>query len=389
MRRTVVSGVGMTPFGRYGDRSLKDISAEAINAALADAGASFDDIQAVFFGNATAGVTTGQECIRGETVTHYMGAGALPVNNIENACASGANAVHLAWSAVAGGQYDTVLAVGAEKLFFEDKAKSFMAFMGGMDVDFQDFGEGAGVNRSPFIDRYARVADLLMNERGVDANAFAAVASKAHFNGSLNPMAQRRTPRSPEEILASRPVLGSLTVLMCSPIGDGAAAAVITAAPSRTSSRDVAILASQLRSLPADAHGPADSHEISAAAAFAQAGLGPVDVDFAEVHDATSPGEIVSWVESGLCPPGEEQKWAMTNHTAIGGGFPVNPSGGLVARGHPIGATGVAQVWEVVQQLRGDAGARQVEGARRAFAQCGGGLIRSSTAVSCAHIFGK
>jgi acetyl-CoA acetyltransferase len=308
---------------------------------------------------------------------------------VENACASGANALHLAWSSVAGGQYETVLAVGAEKLFFEDKTKSFMAFMGGMDVDFQDFGEGAGVSRSPFIDRYAKVAELLMGERSVTEEAFATVAAKAHSNGALNPMAQRRQPKTPEEILASRSVLGPLRVLMCSPIGDGAAAAVVSAASGVAAAREIKILASQLRSLPAEVVGPSDSHELSAAASFAQAGLAPGDMDFAEVHDATSPGEMISWVESGLCPAGDEQKWAMTNHTAIGGGMPVNPSGGLVARGHPIGATGMAQVYEVVQQLRGTAGARQIGGARLALAQCGGGLIKQSTAVSCAHILGK
>lgn len=388
MRATTITGVGMTPFGRFPDKSIKDLASAAITEAFTDAGVTFDDIQAVFFGNAAAGLTTGQECIRGETVTHHMGAGALPVNNVENACASGANALHLAWSSVAGGQYDTVLAVGVEKLFFEDKQKSFMAFMGGMDIDFQDFAEGAGVVRSPFVDRYAKVADLLINERGVSPEAFAAVAAKAHVNGSLNPRAQRRTPHTPAEVMAARSVLGPLTVLMCSPIGDGAAAAVITRAPASRPDRAVTILASQLRSLPAVTEGPSDSHELSAAAAYEQAGLGPEDLHFAEVHDATSPGEIVSWVESGLCPPGDEEKWAFTGHTAIDGAFPVNPSGGLVARGHPIGATGLAQVYEVVQQLRGEAGPRQVEGATRALAQCGGGLIRGSTAVSCAHILG-
>ena len=389
MRETVVRGVGMTPFGRYEDRSIKDLAAEAIDAAFADAQVGFGDVQAVFFGNATAGVTTGQECIRGETVTHHMGAGPLPVNNVENACASGANALHLAWSAVAGGQYDTVLAVGVEKLYFADKQKSFMAFMGGMDQDFKDFADGAGVTRSPFIDRYAKVADLLLGERGVSVESFGAVASKAHFNGSLNPMAQRRTPRSPEEVMASRSVLGPLTVLMCSPVGDGAAAAVVTRAGSTRRPRDISILASQLRSLPAQTHGPADSHELSAKAAFEQAGLGPSDVDFAEVHDATSPGEIVSWVESGLCPPGDEDAWALSGHTALDGPMPVNPSGGLVARGHPIGATGMAQVYEVALQLRGEAGQRQLPRHRRALAQCGGGLIQGSTAVSCAHLFGN
>lgn len=386
MRGAVVTGVGMTRFGRFEDRSLKDISAEAITAAFADAGVGWDDIDAVFFGNTAAGVMYGQHAIRGETVTHHMGAGSLPVNNVENACASGGNAFHLGWSSVAGGQYDRVLVVGAEKLFSSDKQKSFMAFMGGMDLDFQDVGEGAGVNRSPFIDRYAKVADLLLNERGVTREAFAHVASKAHNNGVLNPLAQRRVPRTPEEVLNARAVLGPLTVLMCSPVGDGAAAAIISRGEGTVG--EVEILASQLRSLPADTRGPSDSHELSAAAAFAQAGLEPSDMDFAEVHDATSPGEIVSWVESGLCPAGEEQKWALTGHTKIGGGLPVNPSGGLVARGHPIGATGVAQVYEAVQQLRGVAAQRQVEGARRAFVQCGGGLIKGTTAVSAAHILG-
>ncbi|MGB4137394.1 MAG: thiolase family protein [Microbacterium sp.] len=388
MRDTVIRGVGMTPMGRFEETSLKELSAAAINEALVDAGVTMNDIQAVFFGNVAAGIMYGQNSIRGETVTHHMGAGAIAVNNVENACATGGNALHLGWSAVAGGQYDTVLVVGAEKLFSQDKGKSFEAFMGGMDVDFKDFGEGAGVTRSPFIDRYAKVADHLMRERGVTVENFAQVASKAHGNGALNPLAQRRIPRSVEEVLAARHVLGPLTVLMCSPVGDGAAAAVITKADATARSGDVRILASQLRSLPADATGPSDSHEYSAKAAWEQSGLGPADMDFAELHDATSPGEIVSWVESGLCPEGDEVKWAETGHTKIGGGLPVNPSGGLVARGHPIGATGLAQVYEGVTQLRGRAGERQVEGARHAFLQCGGGLIKGTTAVSAAHILG-
>ena len=187
-----------------------------------------------------------------------------------------------------------------------------------------------------------------------------------------------------EEILASRPVLGPLTVLMCSPVGDGAAAAVVTAVGRREG--DVTMRASQLRSLSADPKGPSDSHEFSAHAAYEQAGIGPDQLDFAELHDATSPGEIVSWVETGLCDAGDEERWALEGLTGLGGPMPVNPSGGLVARGHPIGATGLGQVYEVVQQLRGLAGPRQVEGARVALSQCGGGIIRQATAVSCAHI---
>ncbi|GAA1541974.1 acetyl-CoA acetyltransferase [Microbacterium ginsengiterrae] len=388
MREAVVRGVGMTPMGRFEETSLKELAASAIDEAMKDAGVTFDDIQAVFFGNVGAGIMHGQNSIRGETVTHHMGAGVMAVNNVENACATGANAMHLGWSSVAGGQYDTVLVVGAEKLYSQDKAKSFEVFMGGMDVDFRDYGEGAGVTRSPFIDRYAKVADFLIRERGVSVENFAQVAAKAHANGALNPLAQRRTPRTVEEILAARHVLGPLTVLMCSPVGDGAAAAVITRGDLDRRNGDVQILASQLRSLPADASGPSDSHEFSAQAAWEQSGLGPEDMDFAELHDATAPGEIVSWVESGLCPAGDEVKWAETGHTTLGGQMPVNPSGGLVARGHPIGATGMAQVYEAVTQLRGGAGQRQIADARRAFVQCGGGLIKGTTAVSAAHILG-
>jgi acetyl-CoA acetyltransferase len=388
MRDAVIRGVGMTPMGRFEETSLKELAASAIEEAMKDAGVTFDDIQAVFFGNVGAGIMYGQNSIRGETVTHHMGAGAMAVNNVENACATGANAMHLGWSSVAGGQYDTVLVVGAEKLYSQDKAKSFEVFMGGMDVDFKDYGEGAGVTRSPFIDRYAKVAEYLLRERGVSVENFAQVAAKAHANGVLNPLAQRRTPRTVDEILSARHVLGPLTVLMCSPVGDGAAAAVITRGDAGRLSGDVQILASQLRSLPADASGPSDSHEFSAHAAWEQSGLGPSDMDFAELHDATSPGEIVSWVESGLCPPGDEAKWAETGHTTLAGQLPVNPSGGLVARGHPIGATGMAQVYEAVTQLRGGAGNRQIDGARRAFVQCGGGLVKGTTAVSAAHVLG-
>ena len=385
MRRTVIRGIGMTAFGRFPDRSIKAMAREAIENALDDAGMARDDIQAVFFANAAAGVTTGQECIRGETVTHAMGFGALPVSNVENACASAGTALHLAWSSVAGGQYDTVLAVGAEKLWFEDKTKSFSAFIGGMDLDYAVLEDGAGTVRSPFVDRYAKVGRTLI-DRGMTRRGLAAVAAKAHHNGSLNPLAQRQKARSTDEVLNARLVVDPLTVLMCSPVGDGAAAAIVSAGDRTPGRRDITILASQLRSLPAEPSGSSDSHSYSAQAAFEQAGIGPQDLDFAEVHDATSPGEVMSWVEAGLCPAGDEERWALDGVTHLDGPLPVNPSGGLVARGHPIGATGLAQVYEAVLQLRGEAGPRQLPEPRVAMSQCGGGLVRDTTAVSCAHI---
>jgi acetyl-CoA acetyltransferase len=388
MRPVVVAGVGMTKFGRFYDRTIKSLGAEAITEALRDAGVERDDVQAVFFANAVAGLVTGQECIRGETVLHPMGFGALPVSNVENACASGGNALHLAWASVAGGQYDTVLAVGVEKMCLEDRERMFGAFTGGVDLDEYDFPEEAGRTRSPFVDRYARVGMKLLDQ-GLTREDFAAVAAKAYARGVHNPRAQRTVGHTQETVLSAREVVPPLTVLMCSPVTDGAAAAVLTARASASAGGGggprVEIRGSALRSLPAHPVGAGDCHAASAAAAYEAAGIGPGDLDLAELHDATVVGEISNWVNTGLCQAGEEAGWIR------GGGWGmerVNPSGGLLSRGHPVGATGLAQAYEVVQQLRGTAGGRQVSGQpRTALSQCGGGLIDGTTAVSAAHIF--
>jgi len=380
-----ISGVGMTQFKRYPGQSIKDLGREAIKAALIDAGIAMDGVQAVFFGNALAGLTTGQECIRGQTVIHAMGHGTVPVTNVENACASSGNALHLAWSAVAGGQYDTALAVGAEKMFFPgDRQRSFRALGGAMDVERpHELEHGAGENRSPFMDLYAMRARRLMRDRGVTVKGLAQVAVKARAAGAFNPKAQRDQPVTLIEVLRSREIVAPLNLLMCAPIGDGAAAAVVT----RTGRRlgDVEILASQMRSLPAVADGP-PSATAASSAAYDQAGLGPSEIDVAEVHDATTAGELVSWVDTGLCPPGDEEKWAQSDHTALTGPLPVNPSGGLIARGHPVGASGLGQIYELVEQLRGNAGQRQVSGARVAMAQIGGGSIGTITAAAVVHL---
>lgn len=385
MRSTHISGVGMTRFDRHPDRGIKSLGAEAIQNAMADAGIELGDVQAVYFGNALAGLTTGQECIRGETVIHAMGGGSIPVTNVENACASSGNALHLAWTAVAGGIHDTVLAVGAEKMFFPgDRMRPFEALKGAMDVETpHEMEEGAGEDRSPFMDLYASRARRLVSEFGVTQEGLARIAVKARHNGSLNPNAQRREAVTIEEVLASRSIVEPLTLLMCSPIGDGAAAAVVTSKP--LTSGAVEILASQLSSLPATSDGPSSARSASVAA-YEQAGLGPADLDFMEVHDATSAGEMVSWVDLGVCAPGDEEKWAQTGHTELGGALPINPSGGLIARGHPIGATGLGQIFELTQQLRGTAGARQVEGARIGAAHVGGGSIGKMTAAAAFHI---
>ncbi len=385
MDRALISGVGMTQFTRHPDRTTKDLAREAIEAALTDADIDFSSVEAVFYGNALAGATSGQHCIRGETVIHEMGFGLLPVTNVENACASSGNALHLAWSAVAGGQYETVLAVGAEKMFFpDDRTLAFRALGGALDVDHpHEVGDGAGVDRSPFMDLYAWRGRRLM-DRGVTVEGLARLAVKARHNGSLNPLAQRQTAVTLEEVLGARTIVEPLTLLMCAPVGDGAAAAVVTRRASRQG--DVEILASQLRSLPGPGLDVPSAATAASQAAFNQAGLGPADVDVAEVHDATTVGEMVSWVDTGLCAAGDEEKWARSGHSELGGALPINPSGGLIARGHPIGASGLGQIYELVTQLRGQAGPRQVPSARIAFAQVGGGSIGTMTAVAAVHI---
>ena len=389
----VVSGVGMSPFGKFLDKSMKDLARVAVDTALVDAGIGVGDVQAMFFSNALAGLITGQECIRGEVVGYPLGLAGIPIHNVENACASGGNALHLAWMAVASGMYDTVLALGVEKANHEDRQRMFSAYSAGADVEeaFRT-GEGAGVDRSPFVDRQAALAAALFDERGVTAEGLARVASRSLESARLNPYAHRRFGGTPEQVLAARTVVAPLTVLMSSPVSDGAAAVVVTSRPEAvTSDRSVRILASQLRTRPPkDQPEAPNAVEAASRAAFEQAGLGPADMDFAEVHDASVAYELMAWTDVGLCAHGEEQRWIEEGVTEAGGRMPVNCSGGLVGRGHALGASGLAQVHDVVGQLRGEAGPLQLPGAnRRAVVQIGGGVVDWLTAASTVHVLGR
>jgi acetyl-CoA acetyltransferase len=376
----------MTSFDSKG-RTIKQLSSEALNEALDDAGVALDEIEAVFFANSLAGVIEGQECIRGETVMYSLGAGNVPVANVENACASAGTALHLARSAVAGGQYGTVLAIGVERMRVEEKTKTFNALAGATDIETLDSPPHAEFrDRSPFIDVYAARARKLISERGVTTNGLARIATKAWSNGALNPKAQRRTTTTPEAVLESRVVVEPLTLDMCALLADGSAAAIVSS--KSESKRDIEILASQMRMV-SSRPGELSSAEAAARAAYSEAGLEPSDMDLAEVHDATAPGEMLSWTGCLLCPPGDEEKWAQTGHSERTGPMPVNPSGGLIARGHPIGASGLAQTYEIASQLRDEAGSRQIANARIGFAHVGGGLLeRMQTAVATVHILG-
>lgn len=402
----IVAGVGMTRFGKMLDRGLKSIGAEAIEAAIKDAGIDKNDIEAAFVGNAAAGLVTGQESIRGQVVLRSAGIGKIPVINVENACASASTALHQAAAMVTAGLYDVVLALGVEKLYDEDKRKSFAAFSGAVDVEAlaeimarlrqgaAESGaakatEGAGQNRSMFMDIYAAAARHHMKRYGTTVHQFARIAAKNSFHGSLNPRAQFREQLTIEDVLNAPMIAEPLTRPMCSPIGDGAAAAVIVSERKAAQLGLVApvrIASMVLRS--GWDHGADEDGlvELCSSEAYAEAGAGPKDIDVMEVHDASAPAELMAYESLGLCARGEGGALADSGATRLGGSIPVNTSGGLLRKGHPVGATGIAQVVELTEQLQGRSGERQVNGAKVALAHNGGGNIGSDAAAMCVTI---
>jgi acetyl-CoA acyltransferase len=402
MIKVYVVGASMTPFGRFLQRSLKDLAEQAVQEALADAGLGAEAIEAVFFANATQGAVDGQHSVRGQIALRELSLGNVPMVNVENACASGSTALNLAVTQIRAGAADIVLAVGAEKMVTEDKARSLAIFNGSWnvhDVDGTLAGLtqlGAGVetpteyattgSRSVFMDVYQGVAKYHMKTFGTTARQFAVVSAKNHHHSTMNPLAQYRRDYTVEEVLNARVVAWPITLPMCSPVSDGAAAAILCSehALRRISrGRAIEVRASVVLSggRRAAADYRADVSHVAAKRAFEQSGIGPADVSVAEVHDATAPGEIQQTENLMLCEFGEGGPFAESGATRLGGRVPVNPSGGLECKGHPIGATGLGQIFELVTQLRGEAGPRQVEGARVAVAENGGGLIGFESAA--------
>ncbi len=402
MREVAIVGAGMTRFAKHLDKGMKELSRESVESALGSAGIEARQLEAVAVGNAMAGLITGQECIRGQVVLREMGIGGIPVINTENACASAATAFHLAWLYIASGMYDVVLALGMEKLYHEDKKKSFAAIGSAIDVELMQKTladmkketkettgkEGAGKSRSMFMDFYAEFARSHMRKFGTTKEQYAGIAAKNHTNGSLNPHAQFQTSRTVSDILGSPMIADPLTRMMCSPIGDGAAALVLTSAEKAKefTTKPVYVKASVLGS--GKDHQPGDVGVTARVAqkAYEIAGVGPEDLDVAEVHDASAPAELIIYEELGLCQQGEGGKLIDEGITALGGKIPVNPSGGLLAKGHPVGATGTAQIAEIFWQLRGEAGKRQVDGARIGLTENGGGMVRGEAAALAVHI---
>jgi acetyl-CoA acyltransferase len=410
MRQVAIVGGGMTRFGKFLDRSLKDLGREAVEEALRSASMEKSHIEAAMVGNAAAGLITGQECIRGQVILREMGFGDIPIINTENACASSSTAFHLAWLYVASGMYDVALALGVEKLYHEEKRRSYQAIGAAVDVELvqqilarmQEVaaakakeptatapgGAGAGQSRSMFMDIYAALARNHMQRYGTTKEQFAKVAVKNHFFGSLNPHAQYRERYTLQEILDSPLVAEPLTRLMCSPIGDGAAALIVTTVEKarQYTTKPVLVRASVVGSGKDLAPEEPTAGARVARRAYDAAGIGPEDVNVIELHDATAPAEIVIYEELGLCALGEGGRLIDSGYTDLGGKVPVNTSGGLLSKGHPIGATGAAQICEIFWQLRGECGDRQVEGARVGLTENGGGMVRGEPAAVSVHI---
>jgi acetyl-CoA acetyltransferase len=464
MRDVFIVGAHTLKFGKYPDLGVKDLTAQAVRGVLADAGIDKAALQSAWFSNSVWGLSQYQHCIRGQVALRPLGIDAIPITNVENACAGGSTAFHCAWKDVASGLYDISLAIGAEKLYQPNKYAVFAGFIAGTDVgtiteeaqrmlsnldeakpesapkseasaskgkkkrkslreratDLRDqavvailLGEtlgydtvrklasvasggggkgkkGKGGDHSPFMDIYAFAAREHMRKYGSTQHQLAVIASKSHWHSSLNPNAQYTFELTPEQVLADRVVAPPLTRAMCAPIGDGAAAAIVMSEEAvrrfGLTSRAVRVRASILGSGRTRTLEEPDIGERLSQLAFARAGLGPKDIDFLELHDATAFGEMHQTEAMGFFPKGEGGLRAERGETRLGGKLPVNTSGGLLSRGHPIGASGLAQIHELVIQLRGEAGRRQVQSARIGLAENGGGAIGTEEAAMCIHI---
>ncbi|MGK2914991.1 MAG: thiolase family protein, partial [Porticoccaceae bacterium] len=389
MRKVMIAGVGMTRFGKHPDATIRSLVMEALNLAMTDAGASVEHVDTIYFGNAAAGLLTGQEMIAGQVALRESGLMGKPIINVENACASASTAAHIAWLSVASGQSEVALAIGAEKMTNKDKAVTFKALIAAMDLEQikaetgsdDPLTAGSAPGRSGFMDIYAGKARKYMAATGATVEDFARVAAKSHKFGSLNPKAQFQSPLSVADILASRTIIDPLRLAMCSPIGDGAAVLVFCSEDFVRKHGCDAVVANTITLVSGMPGGP-NCNARASEKAYAAAGVGPEDIDVVELHDAASPAEMIYIEELGLCAPGEGVRMIRDGETDLGGRIPVNTSGGLVAKGHPVGATGCAQIVELVDQLRGRCGPRQVAGAKVAMAQNGGGWIEDDTAAT-------
>ncbi len=391
-----IVGIGMTPLGKHLDTSVRALTAQAVTAALADAGMSLAAIEAAWFCNTRQGALEGQHGVRGQASLRAYGFQNIPIFNTDNACASSSSGVFQAYAAVRAGIYDVVLVVGAEKMNFpSNRIGMFEAFKGSWDRELADehlratleMGSGLAlpvgidesVEHSVFMDIYAAQARFHMQRFGTTQRQIAAVAAKNHTHSARNPLAQYRFAMTVDEVLADRVIVWPITRAMCAPMSDGACALVL--ASSRALARGGADRAISIRGIGVSSSSDRLANEVerhltkvAADRCYEMAGVAPQDISVAELHDASAIAEILHSENVGFCAYGEGGELVESGATTLGGRLPINVSGGLLSKGHPIGATGAIQLHELVMQLRGEAGDRQVEGARMGLAENGGGF---------------
>ena len=384
MREVAVIGAGITAFGERWDTSFRDLCTEAGVAALEDENVAGEQIDAMFVGSMSAGRFIGQEHV-GALVADYVGLGGelhVPATRVEAACASGGLAFRQAVAAVASGMSDVVVAAGVEKITDVSDATDVLA--GAADREWESF---AGAT---FPGLYAMIACDYMNKYGLTREQLAQVAVKNHYHGARNPFAQFRSEITQSTVMKSTLVASPLRLFDCSPVSDGAAVVIVCPMERAKEFTDtpIKVLPSAQAGDTIALHDRPDFSTMGATvaagnAAFKQAKLERKDIDFVEVHDCFTIAELCAIEDLGFVPKGTAGKFTEEGETQIGGKLPVNTSGGMKECGHPVGATGTKRVWAVVQQLRGEAGKRQVDGAEIGMTQNVGGT--GATVVS--HIF--
>lgn len=361
MRPVFVVGTGITPFGHHWDIPMEILAGKAAIQAMAEAGITHDALDAAYVGHMSQGEMPGQRVLRD------LGFRKTPVLNVENACASGASALREAWIAIGAGLAEVALVLGVEKL----KQKGLMMFSN------PSFEQRMG---QVMPGSYALAGQRHMSEYGTRPEDFAWIAVKNHDHGALNPNAMYQKPVSLEEVLGSRMIAEPLTLLQCCAPASGAASVVLASGKALAAMSGKSV---QLRAVALASEMNAGTYEeqpfsgVTARAAeqaYNMSGIDPSDIDVVELHDAFTVGELLHYESLQLCPRGEGARLCAERATALGGRIPVNPSGGLLSKGHPTGATGVAQVVELAWQLRGTADRRQVPGAKIGVAQCQGGV---------------
>lgn len=372
----VVRGAGSTRYGAFrGARSARSLGCEAVRAALDDAGIAPSAVDAAYVGTSLTGVLTGQESMIGQLALEEAGLVGLPIVRVESACSSGSGALREGVIALRAGAADTVLVLGVEVMSSAPTAEVVTALAGAGDVELE------GSLGMTFPGHFAMVAQRHAHDYGTTPEQLAAVAVKNHANGARNPKAHFQRPITLEQALGGERIADPLGIYDCCPISDGAAAVVLTRAAG-ADARSVRLRACELVTGRYEDDRPLTTFETTpraATAAYERAGLGREDVDLWEVHDCFTIAEIVHVEDLGLCAKGDGGPFTAAGETALGSRTPVNVSGGLKAKGHPVGATGVGQVVELVTQLRGEAGSRQVEGAKAGLAHCMGGFLHGDS----------